>query len=142
MTVNTITTPSNLVDSILPRYVTQTYKEFVNFMTKSDQSEERLGFSQDLLQNLQKYRDFNTYSNPIIQNNVLNGNITATDTELTLEDGYGFPDENGILFIDSEVILYTKKEGNKFTGLERGSSGTVILPTFRSKGVFTDSTAD
>ena len=38
-------------------------------MTVADESEERIGFSQDLLQNLQKYRDFDTYKNNIVQFN-------------------------------------------------------------------------
>ena len=141
MTVNTIVTPSSQVDSILPGFISETYTEFVNFMSKSDESEERLGFSQDLLQNLNKYRDFNTYRNKIVEKGVLAKNITATDTELELESGYGFPEENGVLFIDDEIILYRLKTENVFSGLERGASGTVILPTFTSKGTYTDTTA-
>ena len=38
-----------------------------------------------------------------------------------------------VLQIDNEVILYSKKEGNKFTGLQKRASGTVILPTFTTK---------
>jgi hypothetical protein len=110
-------------------------------MTLADESEERIGFSQDLLQNLQKYRDFATYEKKVVQFGVLSANISATDTELTLEDSYGFPEENGIVYIGNEVILYRKKEGNKLTGLERGASGTVILPTFTTKGTYVDSVA-
>jgi len=141
MTVNTIVTPSSQVDSILPGYITETYTEFVNFMTKSDESEERVGFSQNLLQDLNRYRDFNTYKNKIVQEGVLAKNISATDTELELEDGYGFPEENGVLYIDDEIILYRLKTGNVFSELQRGASGTVILPTFTSKGTYQDTTA-
>ena len=73
-------------------------------MTIADQSEERIGFSQDLLQ-IQRYRNFDTYKNDITQYGVLSSNISATDDELTLESGYGFPNENGILYIDNEIIL-------------------------------------
>ena len=141
MKTNTIVTPSSQVDSTLPLYIAETYKQFVKFMTFADESEERIGFSQDLLQNLQKYRDFTTYEKKITQFGVLFSNISDTDTELTLEDAYGFPEENGIVYIDNEVILYRKKEGNKLTGLERGASGTVILPTFTAKGTYIDSAA-
>ena len=135
-----IVTPSFQVPSLLPGYITETYQEFVKFMGFADASEERVGFSQDLLQNLQQYRDFNTYKEKIVEFGILNENITADAEELTLNDGYGFPDENGILYIDQEVILYTKKEGNTFTGLQRGSCGTVVLKTFRSSGQFVDTT--
>ena len=141
MTVNTIVTPSSQVESLLPGYINETYTEFVNFMTKSDESEERVGFSQDVLQNLQKYRDFNTYRNKIVQNGVLAKNISSTDTELILEDGFGFPEENGVLYIDDEIIYYRQKIDNTFYELERGASGTVILPTFTSKGTYRITTA-
>ena len=141
MTVNTIVTPSSQVESLLPGYINETYTEFVNFMVKSDESEERVGFSQDVLQNLQKYKDFNTYRNKIVQNGVLAKNVSVTDTELTLEDGYGFPEENGVLYIDDEIIYYRQKIDNTFYELERGASGTVILPTFTSKGTYRITTA-
>ena len=51
-----IVTPSSQVDTTLPLYITETYKQFVKFMTAADESEERVGFSQDLLQNLQRYQ--------------------------------------------------------------------------------------
>lgn len=136
MKSNQIVTPSSQVDSTLPRYVYENYTKFVNFMTTSAESEERVGFGQDILQNLQKYRNFDAYKNQIVQFGNLKDNLSATDDELTLEDGYGFPDENGVLLIDDEVILYQSKEGNVFSGLERGASGTKVLPTFRTKGTY------
>ena len=141
MTVNTIITPSSQVESLLPGYINETYTEFVNFMTKSDESEERIGFSQNLLQNLNQYRDFNNYRNRIVQKGVLAKNISSTDTELELEDGYGFPEEDGVLYVNDEIILYRTKIGNVFYELERGASGTVILPTFTSKGTYRITTA-
>ena len=77
MTYSTIVTPSSQVDSALPQFINETYKEFVKFIKASDESEERLGFSQDLLQNLQRYRDFDTYKNTIVQYNFLAANISV-----------------------------------------------------------------
>ena len=130
--------PSDQVQSTLPAFVSESYKEFVKFMSLADQSEERIGFSQDLLQNLQRYRDFDTYKKRIVEFGVLADNISATDDELTLESGEGFPEQNGVLYIDNEIILYRSKTGNVFSGLERGAAGTVILPTFTKKGTFVD----
>ena len=81
MNKSTIISPSNQVRSTLPDFISETYKQFVKFMTFADESEERIGFSQDLLQNLQKYRDFATYEKKITQFGVLFSNISATDTE-------------------------------------------------------------
>ena len=138
MKYSQIVTPSSQVQSVLPDFINESYKEFVKFMTIADQSEERVGFSQDLLQNLQRYRDFDTYKNKITQYGVLAENITGADDELTLESGFGFPDENGILYINNEIILYREKTGNVFSGLQRGASGTVVLPTFTAKGTYLD----
>ena len=52
-------------------YRNENHKNFVNFMTKALESEERLGFAQDILQNLQKYRDFDTYQDQIVQYGLL-----------------------------------------------------------------------
>ena len=60
--------------------------------------------------------------------------------ELELVDGYGFPDENGVLLIDDEVILYRRKEGNKFYELRRGSSAVTVLPSYRDEGKYLSKT--
>ena len=133
---NTKVTPSSQVDSFLPSFVNQQYTDFVNFMQKSAESQERVGFGQDILQNLQKYRDFDTYADKIVQYGYLNEQLTADADELTLVDTYGFPEENGVLLIDDEVILYRTKEGNTLYGLQRGASATTVLPTLRSDGTY------
>ena len=46
---------------------------------KSAQSEERIGFGQDVLQNLQKYRNFDTYKDEIVQFGVLDGTIDTDE---------------------------------------------------------------
>ena len=42
MTYTSIPTPSTQVDSTLPQFISETYKEFVKFMTVADESEERV----------------------------------------------------------------------------------------------------
>ena len=129
-------TQSSQIDSFLPRYISATYRTFVEFMTVSDESEERFGFSRDILQNLLKYRDFDIFKRGVIESSTLIEKIDSIDEELTISSGYGFPEENGVILINEEVILYRKKEGNKLTGLLRGASGTTFLPTFKSKGEY------
>lgn len=166
--------PSSQVHSTIPSFIYENYDRFVEFMETAAESEERLGFGQDILQNLLKYRDFDTYRNEIIQYNYLTNPYnesdesveeeerviaTATDSAilgqtsadpnstifilaetenriLKLNDSYGFPDENGVLLIDDEIILYRKKVGNYFYDLKRGASGTYILPTFTRTGEY------
>ena len=133
---NTKVTPSSQVDTFLPSFINQQYSDFVNFMQKAAESEERVGFGQDILQNLQKYRDFDTYADKIVRFGVLKGNINLESDELELVDGYGFPQDNGVILIDDEVILYQTREGNVLYGLQRGASGTTVLPTLRTSGTY------
>ena len=141
MKINTNTTPSSQIDSFIPNYVYRNYSNFVDFMQKSSESEERIGFGQDILQNLQKYRDFDYYNDKIIQFDVLNVNITETSDELTLTNSFGFPDSNGVILIDDEVILYRTRNGNTLEGLQRGAAGTTVLPTLRSSNTYVKTTA-
>ena len=61
--------PSNRND-----YRSLNSKNFVNFMKSADESEERQGYGQDLLQNLLEYRNFDSYKDNIIQYNILTFN--------------------------------------------------------------------
>lgn len=73
--------------------------------------------------------------------NLENGDIGI----VRLTDYNGFPDENGILLIDDEIIYYKEKLKNTsgtvvgLSGLKRGASANTILPTFTSDGKFVDS---
>ena len=182
-----IRSPDVVIQGNTPNsYSQENHRNFVSFLTTSGESQERLGFGQDLLQNLLKYSDFDFYQNPIIsygfltvdgskgfikENDVniftggenpllsarpqdqaakfIAGQLVDKDLlmldkdevdELELVDGYGFPDENGVLLIDDEVILYRRKEGNKFYDLRRGSSAVTVLPTYRQEGKYLSKT--
>ena len=142
MNFDRIVNPSDLTDSNLPVYINEQYVRFVKFMTLAFESEERLGFSTDLLQRLEIYRDFETYKKPVVEYNFLklkSGNLvlSADETEeLTLESGDGYPDENGILYIDEEVILYRYREGNVFYELQRGASATTLIGDYITKSEY------
>ena len=132
--MNDKVTASTQVDSLLPNYIYDNYSNFVNFMEHSMKSQERLGFGQDILQNLQKYRDFDTYKDGIVEYNTLAAAIDADDDELELVSGFGFPERDGVILLDDEVILYHSREGNILYGLQRGAAATTVLPTLRSDG--------
>ena len=188
--------PSDLVNEVIPSWVWEkhTYvrdgmvvptgptSRFPEFISRADESEERIGFGQDILQNLQKYRDFDTYKNTLVQYNILavNGKVgnndyvpddnrqniltvspqgdaleianggqveekmislsADEDEVIELMDGTGFPDRNGVILIDDEVILYRYRKGNFLYDLQRGASGTTVLPTFRTNGTYLSET--
>jgi len=136
MNKNKIVNPSSMVDTFLPTEIISSYTRLVTTLEAAARSEERLGFGQDILQNLNNYRNFDTYNDQIVQYGTLSGDILADSSELTLKDGYGFPEEDGVILIGDEVILYRSREGNTLYGLQRGSSGTKVLPTLRSTGTY------
>ena len=169
-------TPSSQVDTTLPLWIVENYTRFVEFMEYAEQSEERIGFSQDLLQNLQKYRDLDTYAKPITEFSYLSQKFNDTtesteqlyiplinteldnsidtnksriqldksrqllasyeDEKLVLFSGEGFPEKDGILMIDDEIILYRYRTGNIFYDLQRGASGTTLLGNLITESVY------
>ena len=62
MKLETLVSSSNQLTGSLPSYVVENYERFVEFMQEGLSNQTRMGFGQDLLQNLHKYRDFSTYN--------------------------------------------------------------------------------
>ena len=53
----------------------------------------------------------------------LKSDVDFTDLTVTVESTYGFPEKNGIIQIDSEIILYSDKTSTTFNNCTRGFSG-------------------
>jgi hypothetical protein len=132
---------SDQVTTFLPDFIVENYTTFVDFMSTAFEAEERIGFSNDLLQNLDRYRDFDVYQSEIITHTILSENITIEQDEITVDDGRGFPENDGVILIDEEVILYRIREGNVLSGILRGVSGTTKLPSYIKPGEYLDTVA-
>jgi hypothetical protein len=57
----------------------------------------------------------------------LNGNISATDTTITLSSTNGLP-TTGFIKIDNETISYVNVNGNQLVNCYRGQNGTTAVP--------------
>ena len=142
MTLRKIVNPSDQTQAFLPQFVGENYQTFVNFMAKAAEAQERQGFGQDLLQNLQRYRDFDTYAKGVVESGTLAAGVTLDEEdEIVLEDGVGFPLNNGVILIGDEVILYRTRSGNTLQTLERAASATTVLPSVTSAGKYSSSVA-
>ena len=142
MNPNKIVNPSDQTQALLPLFIGENYQTFVGFMQRAAESQERAGFGQDLLQNLQRYRDFDTYAAPLAEYGVLSGGLSEDEEdEIHLENGVGFPLENGVVLIDNEVILYRTRSGNVLEDLQRGASATTVLPSVYAEGVYSTTEA-
>ena len=60
----------------------------------------------------------------------LTNSVDFTDDTINVASTYGFPESNGIVKIDSEIILYKDKTDTSFTNCTRGFSG---ITSYRSE---------
>ena len=89
MNYDKIVYPSSQLYATLPEWITEQYPRFVEFANRSLESDERMSFSQNILQNLEKYRDFSFYKAPIVEQGVLDDNLVEDDEDsLLLVDSY------------------------------------------------------
>lgn len=62
----------------------------------------------------------------------LSRDITDTDTEIPLADASGFPEKDGQVLINGEVIGYSARDGSTLTGCQRGLEGGVRASKHRA----------
>jgi hypothetical protein len=120
---------SNIVFNQLPAYVREEFPLVAEFLSEYYRAQEFQGAPIDLIQNIDKYIKIDEITN---QPNsvILNTDITSFDDTISvkIEDSpsgtNGFPEKYGLLKINNEIITYTGKTFNSFTGCIRGFSGT------------------
>ena len=119
---------SNIVRNQLPSYVKEEFPLVSEFLSQYYLAQEFQGSPIDLIQNIDKYIKVDEITSQA-ESAILSGNITATDNNifvnlsLTPTGTNGFPEKYGLLKINDEVITYTGKTFNSFTGCIRGFSG-------------------
>ena len=120
---------SNIVQNQLPAYVREEFPLVAEFLSQYYLSQEVESASVDLIQNIDQYVKIDNITN-LTDSAVLLSDISFTDSTIEVDlnktpDGIsGFPDSYGLLKIDNEIITYTGKTANSFTGCIRGFSGT------------------
>jgi len=128
---------STLIESQLPSFISDEYELFARFVEKYYESQEVQGGPLDIANNLSTYLDIDFYEKDILkQNDVLVGNISETDTSITLEDASSFPEKNGYVRINDEIIFYASKVGNELQECFRGVSGNTKLGDLYSSSNF------
>jgi hypothetical protein len=119
---------SNIVYNQLPAYVREEFPLVAEFLSEYYRSQEFQGAPIDLIQNIDKYIKVDEVSHQI-DSVVLSNDITIIDDILNINilesptGTDGFPEKYGLLKIDNEIITYTGKTFNSFTGCIRGFSG-------------------
>jgi len=121
-------TISTLIESQLPSFITNDYTQFSKFVEKYYEQLEIKGQPLDIINNIIKYRDINTYENDLLQQNtILSSSITSSNTSISVSSTDSFPDKNGYIRIGDEICFYKEKTDTTFLEVSRGVSGNTTL---------------
>ena len=119
---------STLIETQLPEFITTEYELFSKFLQKYYEAQEVQGGALDVISNIQKYADIDYYEQNLLkQNDVLIFNISDSDTAIPLQDATSFPEQNGYVKIDDEIIFYEYRTDTTLEGCVRGVSGNTSL---------------
>ena len=143
----------NILDNLLPEFVTTDNPLFVDFLRSYYISEERDYGSIYLIDHLSELKNVESFAELIIGAiNPATGQpfvpITLTKSVLHLDETIevnttvGFPNQYGLLRIENEVITYTGKTATSFTGCVRGFSGVTSIETSGNQEYLTFSKTD
>ena len=119
---------SNIVRNQLPSYVKEEFPLVSEFLSQYYLSQEFQGAPIDLIQNIDRYIKVDQITSQA-ESAILLGDISSFDSTIfvvvsPIQTGTnGFPEKYGLLKINDEVITYTGKTFNSFTGCIRGFSG-------------------
>ena len=128
---------SALIESQLPSFVVDEYPLFSKFLEKYYEAQESSGQPLDLANNLLTYADINYYEKNLLnENSILQTTISSSDSTITLEDGSSFPENNGYIRINNEIIFYATRSGNTLSECSRGVSGNTTLGDLYEQSTF------
>jgi len=128
---------STLIESQLPSFISSEYELFTKFVQKYYEQQESQGQPLDIALNLDKYASIDFYEKNLLQQSTtLVNSVSASDTSILLDNADGFPEKNGYLQIDDEIIFYAERTGNLLTDCSRGISGNTQLGDIYEKSVF------
>jgi len=119
---------SALVNKQLPDFISAEYPKFSAFLQKYYEQLELRGQPLDIIQNLTQYSDIDTYEKGLLSEfTTCTANIAAGDTTINIEVSDSFPETNGYVLIDDEVIFYETKTDTTLENCIRNVSGTTKL---------------
>ena len=133
---------STLIESQLPEFISSEYELFSKFVEKYYEAQEVQGGPLDVLSNIQKYADIDYYEKNLLnQKDSIIANISISDTIITLADAQSFPEKNGYVRIDDEIIFYESRTNNQLLNCSRGVSGNTKLGDLYNASNFSSTTA-
>ena len=126
MTIETKIKFQDIVENQVPRFVRDDFPLLPDFLKSYYVSQEIPGGTLDLIQNLDKYVKVDELYG-LKTNTILSEDLTQTASVIKTQAAgnftVGFPDKNGLIKIDDEIIFYETKTDSNFEGCRRGFSG-------------------
>lgn len=113
---------STVVESQLPSFIGNDFPLAGEFLKSYYRSQDSQSLPSDILSNIDQYVKLDNLTNLVLDTS-LTSSVSANDTTIEVSSTEGFPDQYGIIQIDSEIITYTGITENTFTGCIRGFSG-------------------
>ena len=128
---------STLIESQLPSFIVDEYPLFSKFVEKYYEAQESSGQPLDIANNLLEYNDINLYEQNLLrENNILDVTITDSDSTIVLQDATSFPEKNGYIRIDDEIIFYSTRTDTTLNECSRGVSGNTTLGDLYEESAF------
>ena len=143
---------ANILGSQIPDFIQADNPLFKEFLTQYYESEEHEYGTTYLAEHISSLKKISTVSDislvekqtvnvpnsaapasPVITSSL----VYAYDDVINVNQTTGFPDKYGLLKIDNEIITYTGKTENSFTGCIRGCSGISAIETEGNPGFLT-----
>ena len=125
---------STLIETQLPEFISTEYELFSKFVTKYYEAQELQGGTLDIINNIQKYADIDYYEKNLLrQHDTLDVSITNTSDTIVLQDATSFPEKDGYIRIDDEIIFYATRTDTTLQGCSRGVSGNTKIGDLYSK---------
>ena len=130
---------STLVQDQLPIYIRDSYPDFVQFLSNYYKSLEHSGGSLDIVNNIDDYVKVENISE-ITYFTDLSFDVDYSQTNIMVSDTSGFPEQDGLIQINDEVIFYEAKTSVAFINCKRGFSGITSYSSSDSSDlIFTSS---
>jgi hypothetical protein len=112
----------HLVQDQVPNFVSELYPEFIQFLSDYYKSVEFPGGPVDILNNIEQYVNLKNITELTFYIES-SSEVDYLDSEIQVNSTDGFPNSQGLIKIDSEIISYESKTSTSFVGCKRGFSG-------------------
>ena len=112
----------SVIENQLPDFIRSENQKFGDFLKTYYKSTEYQGGPVNILENIDQYVKVGTYTS-IVEFTFITADIGRTSTTIPVSSTIGWPDTYGLLKIDNEIISYTGKTAQSFTGCIRGFCG-------------------